>query len=136
MSLENNIFLRLNAIHEKVDFSRWISATTPDAHFDYYRTMKKTRDAKYVRLALDLYKRGSWGLVVRTLDFLDKEYPHSAYFKEMRFLRANTYLRLGLDRQATDILNKIVTDFKKEEKGHQLLSMRPCILPKNSSTGT
>jgi TolA-binding protein len=117
MSAENDLFLKFNTIHQKVDFSRWISLTTPDSNFSYYRTLKKTRDAKYVRLALDLYKRGSWGLVVRTLDFLNKEYPNSDYSKEMRFLRANTYLKLGLDRQAIDILQKIMSEYDKEEKG-------------------
>ncbi|MEO5970277.1 MAG: tetratricopeptide repeat protein [Bdellovibrionia bacterium] len=117
MSTENDIFLKFSTIHQKVDFSRWISITTPDAKFSYYRTGKKTRDAKYVRLALDLYKRGNWGLVVRTLDFLDKEYPRSDYQTEMKFLRANAYLRMGMEQQAITILKKIIGEYNKGEKG-------------------
>ena len=112
LSEEKDVFLPFLPVHEKVDFSKWISLTTPDAQFPYYEPSSKARDAQYVRLALNLYRKGDYALVIRTLDFLDSEYPASKYHQEMRFLRANTLLKLDLNADAEHILERLRTEAK------------------------
>jgi TolA-binding protein len=105
---DNDVFMQFVPVHEPMDLTRWVSATTPDSDFSYYEPKGKARDAQYVRLALKLYKEENFALVNRTLDFFDKEFPKSTYRTETRFLRANAFLKLGLKdegmRQLKDML--------------------------------
>lgn len=112
LSEKNDVILPFFAFHEPVKFSRWVSSTTPDSRFSYYEPAGDTKDARYVRLALKLYRQGKPGLTVRTLDFLETEHPDSEYRHEMRFLRANALIRLGLKEQAESILKELIRDVK------------------------
>lgn len=105
-----DVFLQMIPVHEKVVFNRWFPATTPDVNFPYYEPKTKDKDAQYVRLALDLYKQGKPGLVIRTLDFFDTEHPDSAFKTEMQFLRANTLIKLGHQDEADQILQELMTE--------------------------
>ncbi|MFZ9596410.1 MAG: tetratricopeptide repeat protein [Bdellovibrionia bacterium] len=117
MSDESDIFLKFNTIHQPVDFGQWFTYPTPDINFSYFRPTQKARDAQYVRLALNLYKEGKWGLVVRVLDFLGQEFPHSEYAKEMKFLRANAYIKLGLEGKSNELLRQIIADYDEKSQG-------------------
>ncbi len=105
-----DVFLGFNPVHQKVDFHRWFSVITPDADFSYYKAKKKTKEAQYVRLAIDLYGQGKIGLAIRTLDFFDSEYPRSEFRLEMNFLRANSLIKLGFSSEGEAILRKLMTD--------------------------
>jgi tetratricopeptide (TPR) repeat protein len=102
-----DIFLPLLPVHEKVDFVKFLPTSSPDQNYEYFRPDAKERDAQYVRLALDLYKESKWALVIRTLDFLDAEYPASPYRGDMHFLRANAMLKLGMVAAGEQILEQV-----------------------------
>lgn len=105
---ESDIFLPLLPVHDRVDFTRWFATTTADTDFPYFEPKTKSKDAQYVRLALSFYREGKLGLVVRTLDFFDNEYPHSPFRNEMKFLRANAMIKLGMNAEAQLILGQIM----------------------------
>jgi tetratricopeptide (TPR) repeat protein len=106
----NDVFLPFQPVHQKVDFTRWFSATTPDTHFPYYEPTSKEKDAQYVRLALQFYRQGKFALAIRTLDFFAAEHPKSEYKTEMRFLRANALIKLGLNAEADQILQALMSE--------------------------
>lgn len=128
---ESDVFLRFLPFHEAVDYPRWIATTTPDRNFHYYEpkaaeaegedgaerpaagSAGKSNAAQYVRLALELYRQGKFALVLRTLDFFDTEHSRSEYRHEMRFLRANSMIKLGLDREAEEVLSKLMVDARE-----------------------
>lgn len=110
---KNDVFLEFYPLHQEVDFKRWFSATTADAQFPYYRPKKKSKDAQYVRLALKFYSEGKLGLAVRTIDFLDAEFPRTEFQAEMRFLRANALIKLGLREKGEQLLSAITTDLRE-----------------------
>ena len=112
LSDKTDVFLPFLPYHEKVDFSRWIPSRTPDENFTYYRPTSRDKESQYIRLALDLYKQGKNALVLRTLDFFEKDYPQSDRMHEMRFLRANALIKLGLPKDATPILARLGVDSK------------------------
>jgi tetratricopeptide (TPR) repeat protein len=106
----NEVFLPLLPVHSKFPFQRYFSTTTPDTHFVYYEPQIASRDAQYVRLALKLYRDGNFGLTLKTLDFLDKEFPQSPFRLEMRFLRANALIKLGIKGEPEQLLTQLVYD--------------------------
>lgn len=113
LSERNDVFLKFRPFHEPVRLARWIGTTTPDTDFQYYEPAGKEKDAQYVRLALELYRQGKPALVVRTLDFFETEHPDSPYRQEMRFLRANALVKLGLAKEAETVLSALMTGPKE-----------------------
>ena len=107
LSEHSDVILPFVPVHEKVDFARWFQVTTPDNGYSYLEPKGGEQDAEYVRLALKLYREGNLALVVKTLDFLEAEYPRSTYRYEMRFLRANALIKLGMSEQAIPILTEL-----------------------------
>ena len=103
-----DIFLGFQPVHEPLDLTRWFSPTTPDSRYNYLEPSQPTPDAKFVRLALDLYRQGKPALAIKTLDMMDQEYPRSDFRAEMRFLRANALIRLGMEEPALGILQELV----------------------------
>jgi tetratricopeptide (TPR) repeat protein len=116
LSDRSDVFLQFNPVHEPVYFARWFSTVSPDADYSYYAPQGKTHDAEYVRLALKLYHEGNFALVSRTIDFFDQECPDSSFRSEMRFLRANAMLKLGLNEEAIALLKEI----QREPKSSRL----------------
>ncbi|MCM2324206.1 MAG: tetratricopeptide repeat protein [Oligoflexia bacterium] len=112
LSEKTDIFLPFLPFHEPLNYSRWLATTTPDSHFVYFVPKGKERDAQYVRLALDLYRQGKPALVSRTLDFHEDEHPSSPYRQEMRFLKANALIKVGMEAQAEEILARLMGDAK------------------------
>ncbi len=109
ISNQNDLFLEFYPVHKKVEFSRWFSSVTPDLNFKYSVPQEKSKEAQYVRLALNLNSQGKTALTIRALDFLDEEFPQSRYRKEMTFLRANSLIRLGLIEEGEKLLKEIST---------------------------
>ncbi|MFL5814631.1 MAG: tetratricopeptide repeat protein [Bdellovibrionia bacterium] len=109
---QKDIFLSFLPVSEKIDYQKELPHGAPDAEFPYYEPKGDASDAQYVRLALKLYREEKFGLVVRTLDFMDTEQPSSSYRQEMRFLRANAFLKLGMQAEAERLLNEIKVEAK------------------------
>ncbi|MCM2277273.1 MAG: tetratricopeptide repeat protein [Oligoflexia bacterium] len=112
LSERTDVFLPFLPLHEPVNYSRWMATTTPDSHFVYFEPKGKDRDAQYVRLALALYRQGKPALVSRTLEFHESEHPGSPYRQEMRFLKANALLKVGMEKEAEEILARLMVDAK------------------------
>ncbi len=110
LSEKTDIFLPFLPFHEKVDFSRWLSARTPDDHFTYYVPTAKTEEAQYIRLALSLYQQGKPALAIKALDFFETEYSRSASRHEMRFLKASAMVKLGLNKEAEQLLARLMAE--------------------------
>ncbi len=96
-----------------MDFKRWFPVHQPDEEYEYLEPGSNAKDAQFVRLALDLYRQGKHALVLKTLDFYDKEEPASGYRHEMRFLRANAMMKLGLEKKAEPLLEPLLVDAKE-----------------------
>ncbi len=109
---DTDVFLPFRPVHEKFDFSKWFPMNRPDSNFPYFEPSSKSKEATYVRLALNLYRQGKPALVVRTLEFFENEFPNSPFRHEMNFLRANALIKLGLYDQAMPYFSKIVIDGK------------------------
>ncbi|HUP57611.1 MAG TPA: tetratricopeptide repeat protein, partial [Bdellovibrionota bacterium] len=113
-SESNDVFLPAYGEHEKVAFSKWVPATTPDANFTYFEPPRGqaagSDPVHHVRLALSLYSQGKPALAIRTVDFLERDFPESKHLDEMRFLKANSMIKLGLHDEADRILGKLVTE--------------------------
>lgn len=113
LSRENNVFLKMKAEHEVLRLGSYFPEKIPDHRFEYSEPREKTEEADMVRLALKLSRSNSHALVIKTVDFLKKEYPKSEYLPEMLFLVANAYYRMGLEDRGKLILQ----DLAKKEKG-------------------
>lgn len=111
MNEKHDIFLPFITLHETVNFDLWVTLTSPDQNFLYYQPENKNRDAQYVRLALDLYRKGSFALVLRTLDFFEKEHPGSSYRSEMKFLRANSLIKISKKQEGEEVLQQLMDEF-------------------------
>jgi tetratricopeptide (TPR) repeat protein len=112
LSDETDVFLPYLPLHERVNFGRWFPTTTPDSEYIYLEPKGNARDAQYVRLALEMYRQGNPALTVRVLDFFEEEQPASIYRLEMRFLRANALIKLGLNDEALRVLREIISTDK------------------------
>lgn len=108
LSPATDVFLAFNPAHKKFDPGAWFPLTTPDWGYSYLSPKGASKEAQYVRLALELYKMGNFGLTIKTLDFLKVEVPNSIYATEMKFLRANALIKLGSEPQALHLLKDIV----------------------------
>lgn len=107
---ETEIFLTFKPAHETIDFTKWMSITMPDREYPYLKPEGNTEEEKTVRLAHELYEKGKQALVLKTIEFFQKDYPTSKYMEDILFLRANTKLKLGMtaeaDRDFQDIILK------------------------------
>ncbi|MCM0605694.1 MAG: tetratricopeptide repeat protein [Xanthomonadaceae bacterium] len=105
---ETEIFLTFKPAHETIDFTKWMSITTPDRDYPYLKPEGNTEEEKTVNLAHELFERGKHALVLKAIEFFQKDYPQSKYLEDILFLKANTKLKLGLtaeaDREFQDII--------------------------------
>lgn len=110
VSDQNDVFLHFSALHKPFDFKQWFSLNSPDAHYNYLEPKSAEADAKYVRVALQLYRESKPALAIRAVEFLEAEQPKSKYVPEMKFLKASALTQLGHDGEAEKVLREIVTD--------------------------
>jgi tetratricopeptide (TPR) repeat protein len=111
---DRDVFLPFHPVHEQIDFAKYLPLT-PDQDFSYFRPKGEEADAQYVRLALDLYAEDKYALVLRTVEFLNTEHPHSPYRQEMAFLRANSLLKLGMVKGSSNEEHGSPTSVKEGE---------------------
>jgi tetratricopeptide (TPR) repeat protein len=113
---KNDVSLRFLPVHQTIDFKQWFPTITPDSApgpYHYQEGDSAKADGQYVKLALDLYQQGKFALTLRTIDFFDKEQnENSSYRREMDFLRANTYIKLGMAEKAQPILKSLMSQAK------------------------
>ncbi len=107
LSEESDFFLDFLPAHTQVDFSQWFSISNPDRDFKYLHPEGLDKDAELARMALDLYGKSKFGLAIRTVEFIEHDYPKSHHIEEMQFLKASALVRLGHQVAANDILEKL-----------------------------
>lgn len=112
LSERTDVFLQFLPVHEPATFAKWFSTSAPDADFPYYEPKGKERDAQFVRLALKLYREGNHALANRTIEFFETECKDSTYRAQMRFLRANALLKLGMKDEAEQMLREMARETK------------------------
>lgn len=105
-------FIEFYPLHQKVDFSSWFPASTPDATFEYISPEGDSEEFRSIRLALKFYREAQLGLVIRSIDFYEKGKPQPLYRNQMKFLRANAMFKLGYKDQANQILTGLIDDGK------------------------
>lgn len=107
---QQDIFLPFSPLHESFAYDYWVNLTLPDHGFVYFEPKGKNPDAQYLRLALDLYRKGKLALTLRTIEFFEAEHPLSSYRAEMKFLRANALMRLGKANEAEQVLHRLLVE--------------------------
>ena len=112
LSAENDVFLPFTAAHEALDLSRWISTQVPDADYNYLTPVGDEKDAQYFRLALSLYRSGKYALTIKTLDFLDAEFPASQTSIDAKFLRANALWKIEQEDASIALLSELAVTAK------------------------
>ena len=110
---ETEIFLTFKPAHETIDFTQWMSITMPDRDYPYLKPEGNSEEDKTVRLAYELYEKGKLALVLKTIEFIEKDYPTTRYKEDMAFLRANTKMKLGLAAEADRDFQDIVLSSPK-----------------------
>jgi len=106
---KKDVFLPFLPYHEIPSFSKWFPTITADSQYVYLVPKGPEKDAQYVRVALTLYGEGKNALAIRTLDFMNEEFPKSPFRQEMTFLRANALIKLGHNEAGNKILNEIIS---------------------------
>jgi TolA-binding protein len=112
LSPKRDLFLHFRPFHDEVNFERWLSSQGADRDYPYLEPQGESKEAQYVRLAVNLYRQGKNALVLRTVGFLKSDFPESIYLAEMRFLQANSYIKLNRREEAEKIFQEIMLDHK------------------------
>ena len=110
LSESSHIFVKLLPTHPKVDFSSWLPGQRPDEKFTYIKPGLKNSENSYVRLAIRFYEAGKTALALRAIEFFEHEVSKSVFQDQMRFLKANALIKLGLHKEADQILSQIMTE--------------------------
>lgn len=110
---ETEIFLPFKPAHQPIDFTQWMSTTTPDKNYPYLKTEGQSEEEKTVRLAYELYEKGKHALVFKAVEFLKKDYPKSKFMEDMIFLQANTKLKMGQTAEAERDFKDIMMQYPK-----------------------
>ncbi|MBU6154107.1 MAG: tetratricopeptide repeat protein [Bdellovibrionales bacterium] len=113
------VFLKFRAEHPGLSFSSYFPEKIPDHRFRYSDPLEKGEAADMVRLALKLSRENKHALTVRTVEFLEKDYPKSRDLNEMLFLKANAYFRMGYDDRGKALLQSLARTARGTEVGLQ-----------------
>ncbi len=104
---ENTLWIKYRAEHPVVNLNTYFPEFIPDHGFVYKEPPGKNEEEQMVRLALKLSRENKHALVVKTIDFLSKEYPNSKFLTEMDFLKASSYYRLELYDQGRALIQEL-----------------------------
>lgn len=121
-----------NVYHQNFDYRAFFDVTPPDGKYTYHVPPKTEQpskaDAHYL-LALKLYKDGQYALVLRTIEFFEKQYARHRYLNELQFLKANTLVQLSrllrTDRyvdQALDVFRHVLLQEPESERANLALA--------------
>jgi tetratricopeptide (TPR) repeat protein len=103
----NTIFLKYRADHPVVKFSAYFPEKIPDHLFEYAEPKGDSEEMEMVRLALKLARENKEALSIKTIEFLDKQYPKSRFMNEMLFLKANDLYRLTYEDKGRELLQQL-----------------------------
>jgi tetratricopeptide (TPR) repeat protein len=115
----NTVFLRYHTDHPMLNFSSYFPEHIPDHRFDYHDPKGDGEEAQMVRLALKLSRENKHALAVKTVEFLEKEYPKSKSMNEMLFLKANSFYRLELEPKGRDLIQELAKSARGTDVGTQ-----------------
>ena len=102
-----DLFLEFVPEHEPPNLADFLPTGQPDENYPFMQPKAGAADEKYVKLALALYAKHDYALVIRTVEFLEKEAPTSLHRVDMQFIRANALLRLELKEQAVAAFDSV-----------------------------
>ena len=103
----NTIFLRYRPDHAVVKFSSYFPEKVPDHLFEYNEPRGDSEEMDMVRLALKLARENNEALSIKTVEFLEKQYPTSRFLNEMLFLKANDLYRLGFEDKGRALIQEL-----------------------------
>ena len=115
----STVFLRFKAEHPALKFSAYFPEKVPDHRFEYAEPKGTSEEAEMVRLALKLSRDNQHALSIKTVEFLEKQYPKSKYKNEMLFLKANALYRLGFEDKGRELIQDIARKARGSEVGLQ-----------------
>lgn len=115
----NTVFLRFLAEHPLLNFSSFFPEKVPDYRFDYREPKGNSEEDDLVRLALKLTQENKHALSIKTVDFLEKQYPKSKFLQEMKFLKANSFYRLGMEDKGKNLILEVSKAARGTEVGLQ-----------------
>ncbi len=113
---QSTVFLRFKAEHPVLDLSAFFPEKIPDHRYEYPEPKSKGEEFDMIRLALKLSRDNQHALSLKTVEFLEKQYPRSKFRNEMAFLKANDLFRLGLEDQGREIIR----DLSKRARGSEV----------------
>jgi tetratricopeptide (TPR) repeat protein len=116
---ENTLWVKYRAEHPVLNFNSYFPEFIPDHGFNYKEPRGKSEEEQMIRLALKLSKDNKHALVVKTVDFLEREYPKSKFLLEMQFLKASSYYRLELYDQGRALIQELAKKARGSEIGMQ-----------------
>ena len=116
---ESTVFLRFRAEHPNLDLSGYFPEKIPDHRYEYPEPKGAGEEFDMIRLALKLSRENQHALSIKTVEFLEKQYPKSRYRNEMAFLKANAYFRLGFEDQGRELIRDIAKRARGTEVGLQ-----------------
>jgi len=114
----NTIFVPFKTVHSKIDLTSWINVITADVNYRYKIPNGKSRLDQYIRLIHNLYDQSKFGLVLKSINFLNDEFPENKYNKEMKFLTANVFIRMGYEIKAEEMFNEIISLHEKDKPSY------------------
>jgi tetratricopeptide (TPR) repeat protein len=110
---DSDIFLPFKPAHPRFDLSEIYPLSMPDNDYPYFEPEGEAQDARYVRLALDLYRKGQFGLSNRTIEFFQRDVRDKALLPQMKFLQANIFMKLGYEDKAIPLLKELMHESPK-----------------------
>lgn len=116
---DNTVFIKYKPEHPLVNFSAYFPDKVPDHRFEYTTPKAKGEESDMVRLAIKLSQENKHALAIKTVEFLEKEYPKSKYLPEMLFLKASSLYRLDLVDQGKKNLSDVAKNNRGSEVGLQ-----------------
>jgi len=119
---ENTLWVKFRAEHPVLNFNTYFPEFIPDHRFEYKEPPGKSEEEQMIRLALKLTRENKHALVVKTVDFLEKEYPKSKFLNEMAFLKASAFYRLELYDQGRALIQELAKKAHGTEVGLQAAS--------------
>ena len=119
LSRDNSLWVRYRAEHPVLNFNSYFPEFIPDHGFKYKEPAGKSEEDQMVRLAVKLSRENKHALVVKTVEFLKKGYPTSAFMREMEFLKASSYYRLEMHEQGKILIQELAKIENKSDVGVQ-----------------
>ena len=108
LNADRDIFVRMTLAQQPTELTGGLVATPfkldLGTAWNFAKPNKKEPDGEAFALALSLFKEKKYGLVIRTLELLRRDYSDSSYLVEADFLHALSLKRLGEDQKSAELV--------------------------------